>query len=351
MTRGEETCSVISRPANAAEEKLTEEDRAKGITVIDPCWGYRCVVDRHHENKSGGLILPFDFDIVTCQDMRNRFEIKSHDIIIATYPKCGTTWMQQIILLLMRGSDTKDLDPMRDAMWLEMSASSAANGEKSSSPPMHLNDMLLLPHPADDQSNRRVWKTHSPVGSVPWKGGLARAKEVGAKIVIVSRNPKDAGVSMFHHTKNIPPFCFDGQWHEFAPLFLAGKVEHGSFWDWYRHWWNTIARNADQELVTNDTTTFLWVHFEDLKKDLTKEIQRISIFLGLERSDEEIVKVSKRCTFRSMKNESEVRGDKKKNHFRSGKVNSWVDAMSPEEVTAFNENTRLLYSECSLRFN
>merc|ERR1712127_1134086 len=49
------------------------------------------------------------------------------------------------------------------------------------------------------------------------------------------------------------------------------------------------------------------VHFEDMKKDLAKEIKRISDFLCLERSDEEIAKVTERCTFTSMKTESKKR--------------------------------------------
>lgn len=272
--------------------------------------------------------------------MRNRFDIRGHDVVVTTYPKCGTAWMQQIVLLLMRGSEAQ-VNPMQDAVWLEMSASSAVNGEKSSSPPMSVDEMNALSEPGEDHSNLRAWKTHSPVGAIPWKGGLEKAKEVGARMIIVSRNPKDTGISMYHHTKNIPPFGFDGGWDEFAPLFLEGKVEHSSFWDWHRDWW--MAMEANPGMI-------LWVHFEDMKKDLAKEIKRISDFLCLERSDEEIAKVTERCTFTSMKTESKQRGDKKKDHFRSGKAGGWVDVMSPEVVSAFDKNTEKLYSECSLRF-
>ena len=116
--------------------------------------------------------------------------------------------------------------------------------------------------PAED-SGRRVWKTHAPAGAVPWRGGPAAPAEAGAKVVVVSRNPKDAAVSMLHHTRNIPGFCFAGGWEQFAPLFLAGRVESGSIWEWHRGWWEAAAAHPESVLV---------VHFEDLKADLPGEV-------------------------------------------------------------------------------
>lgn len=69
---------------------------------------------------------------------------------LAPDPRCGTTWMQQLVLLLLRGSDVP-VTPMRDAPWLEMSVSSAATGEASSSPPLTI-EQLSLREPDASQS-------------------------------------------------------------------------------------------------------------------------------------------------------------------------------------------------------
>ena len=88
---------------------------AAGLRLMSPC-GYR------HKVEEDGLIQPFDFDLPTIAQLRQRFALRQHDVVVATYPKCGTTWMQQLAILCLRGGDAECV-PMRDAPWLEMSVS------------------------------------------------------------------------------------------------------------------------------------------------------------------------------------------------------------------------------------
>merc|ERR1712151_799326 len=124
-----------------------------------------------------------------------------------------------------------------------------------------------------------------------------------------------------------------GEWDQFVPLFLAGKVSHNSFWDWHRDWWVAKEKYPDN---------ILWLFFEDMKKDPAKEIRRVADFLGLERTDEEILKVTERTSFSSMKAESKKRNDtaNKKEHFRSGKSGGWSSFMSPEVLQSLMRRQR-----------
>ena len=292
---------------------------------------------------------PFDFDLPTVKALRRQFILSSHDVCIATYPKCGTTWMQQLILLLLRGSDAREFAPMRDAPWLEMSTSSAANGEKSSSPPIALDDLCNLPPPDRDvDCGRRVWKTHSPEPHAPWCGGASGAAAAGAKCVIVCRNSKDCAISLFHHTKNIPPFAFVGGWEDFCPIFLEGRVESSSFWAWHRGWYRA---------ATTHPGTVLWVSFEEMKDDLPRVASKVAAHLGLNRSQAELAAIAERCGFSTMKAEAARRdaasaaagGHVKKGHLREGKVGGWRDTMRSEDVDAFNEKDEELAAQCGLQ--
>jgi hypothetical protein len=323
---------------------LSASDVAAGMRLMHPTYGYR-----HLMEDEIGLVQPFDFDLPTVRALRTRFSLAAHDVVIATYPKCGTTWMQQLILLLLRGADGA-VAPMRDAPWLEMSASSAANGEKSSSPPIPLDELCCLP-PPDPQTDRgrRIWKTHAPEPHAPWRGGAAGAAAVRAKVVVVCRNSKDAAISLLHHTKNIPPFAFVGDWSAFAPLFLDGRVESSSFWSWHEGWYRAACAAPE---------TVLWVSFEQMKADLPSVALMVARHLGLpDPPAEELERVAERCGFSSMKAEADRRdaaaeaagGFVKKGHMRQGKVGGWQGTMRPEEVAAFDAKDEALARSCGLR--
>eukprot|EP00656_Telonema_subtile_P028699 TRINITY_DN3129_c0_g1_i5.p1 TRINITY_DN3129_c0_g1~~TRINITY_DN3129_c0_g1_i5.p1 ORF type:complete len:297 (-),score=76.34 TRINITY_DN3129_c0_g1_i5:63-953(-) len=253
---------------------------------------------------------------------------------IATYPKCGTTWMQQIVLLLMNNGDHEKVrHPMEQAPWLEAMISGKAILKDPSAkffvPPVHPDEYRSM---TDDP--RVVWKTHAPSGLVPWSNGLQNDTLCG-KVIVVSRNSKDAAVSLLHHT-NDGPFGFTGAWADFAELFLAGTVESGSFWEWHKGWW--AAKDANTDAV-------LWVQFEALKEDLRGQVERVARFIGCELEEEALDRVAEHSTFEAMKaqfkrieEEKQAAGEMfKKNHIRRGKVGSWRELFDVEQSAAFDQ--------------
>jgi len=86
-------CYIAYRRCHARPALLSASDGANGLKLMDQVIGY-C----HLEEEDTGLIQPFDFDLAAVRDLRKRFQLRAHDVVIATYPKCGTTWMQQLIL-------------------------------------------------------------------------------------------------------------------------------------------------------------------------------------------------------------------------------------------------------------
>merc|ERR1711971_959304 len=115
-------------------------------------------------------------------------------------------------------------------------------------------------------ANRRCFKTHAPSHLAPWL-----RKERGAKLILVTRDPRDAAVSHYYHILK-SSYKFQGTWDDFCDLFLAGRVEGGDFWEWHEGW-DHHFQNANSGQAHDDC---LWVRYEDLISDLRGQIARMA---------------------------------------------------------------------------
>ena len=79
----------------------------------------------------------------------NEFQFRDDDIVIATYAKSGTTWMQQIIAQLLFNGDP-ELAVAEISPWLDLRV-----------PPKEVK----LPY-VEAQTHRRFLKTHLPVDAL-----------------------------------------------------------------------------------------------------------------------------------------------------------------------------------------
>lgn len=286
-------------------------------------------------------------------DLRRNFTLRDSDIVIATYPKCGTTWMQQIVLGLLHGGDASMVcDQMQQAPWLEAVASHYysgsnvdINGTPRSVPELNSWDGST---PYGPGASRRAFKTHSPCRPdlLPWAGGLAGLGQ--AKVIVVVRNPKDACMSLFQHARDAACFEYSGNLDHFvSELFLPGLVEHGCFWEWHAGW----------EQAANGNRLIFWISYEELKRNPAAGIRRVASFLGLKVTKNVIQKVCEMSSFGAMKSqherlnsEKEAAGkNTKKNHIRQGKSGAWVDRLQGSVLDNFNSRHEERCRELDLR--
>ena len=110
----------------------------------------------------------------------DNFPIRSDDIMISTYPKCGTTWTQRIVGMLVFGS--ADPFPVQGSSpWPDFRA-----------PPP--GSALEL---AQSQTHRRFLKSHLPFDALPFYQGV--------KYIHVARDGRDAAMSFYNHKANYLP--------------------------------------------------------------------------------------------------------------------------------------------------
>ena len=123
--------------------------------------------------------------------LRDRFTPRPTDVFVATYPKCGTTWMQQLVLLLCLGPGNQVTDLQEQAPWIEARVNQGKLKIEDLSTCVE-GDSLAQQLPG----NRRVFKTHAPFQLMP-------CTSLGeSKVIYVARNVKDACVSAYYHNRS-----------------------------------------------------------------------------------------------------------------------------------------------------
>lgn len=189
-------------------------------------------------------------------------EARPSDVLVATFPKCGTTWMQQIVHgLRTRGSmDFEEISLV--VPWIEISA------------------MLGIDINAPQVAEPRAFKTHMQWDRVP-KGG---------KYIYGMRDPTDTLLSFYHFMNGVmferDTIDVDGF---YASMFSRHPV-FGTYWSHVRSWWE--QRHRDDVLI---------LCFEDMKRDHEGAVRRIAAFIGIS-ADEELIALSTRqSTFEFMR--------------------------------------------------
>ncbi|KAM7298884.1 sulfotransferase 1C2-like [Ixodes scapularis] len=164
------------------------------------------------------------------------------DLFIATYPKCGTTWVQYIVYnMISEGTPPEDLNEFMLRMpFLEFLGAEGV-------------EKMIRPG---------AIKTHLPFSKCPF------SKE--AKYICIARNPFDCCVSYYYHTKSAPVLQVqDLTFEQYFEMFINGRVGYGDYIDhllaWYKH--------------RNDSNV-LFFTFEQLKKDKRGHILKIADFMG-----------------------------------------------------------------------
>ena len=118
---------------------------------------------------------------------------KPGDIVVTTFPKCGTTFMEQVVLLLLNNADGSKMNPGRQnkydkktgvgKIWVE--ASLQPDGADQST----IKYESLPQSTFDSISSPRVLKTHAP-RQMFLGGGGGKALPKNAKVIYVTRNAK-----------------------------------------------------------------------------------------------------------------------------------------------------------------
>jgi aryl sulfotransferase len=266
----------------------------------------------------------------------NAFKYRPGDVIVASYPKSGTTWTQQIVGQLLTAGMEFPIN--RVSPWMDSR--------------INMRRRLAA---MDAQKHRRVVKSHLPLDAL--------AFSPLAKYLYVARDGRDVVWSLHHNHINATEAYFrmlneppgrigppmDRADPDIRSYFRRWLLEDGypfwSYWDHVRSWWQA-----------RDVSNVLLLHFNDLKRDLEGEMRRVATFLGCSIADESWPKMLEHCSFDYMKQHAQdvappgavmMQGGAG-SFINKGENGRWSEVLTAQDIAAYERIAReQLGEECA----
>ncbi|XP_029318661.1 sulfotransferase family 5A, member 1 [Cottoperca gobio] len=256
-----------------------------------------------------GILFPGHLHTQDSLQLALKFPFQDTDIVIVSYPKSGTTWMQEIVTLISSKGDphvSQTVPNWARAPWLEHHYFA----ETSPTTP-------------------RVITTHLPHHLL---GPALQGSK--AKVIYVSRNPKDVVVSFYHFHKMANFLPEAGSFSEFLKQFLEGTLHYGSWFDHIKGWTSQ----------TGTMNNLLPITYEEMLLDPHGAIKRVSSYLQSPLLEDEVNNCVKHCSFSSMKSNKmanyslvsqEIMDHSKGSFMRKGEIGDWKNMFTEEQNQYF----------------
>ncbi|KAM6449607.1 sulfotransferase 1C2-like [Liasis olivaceus] len=275
--------------------------------------------------------IPMLSEMVENWNLISGFQARPDDLLLCTYPKAGTTWLQEIVDMVQHRGDAQKCAraPIyQRSPYIEIF------------PPKPIPSGLEL---AEAMPSPRTLKSHLPVHLLP-----TSFLEQNCKIIYVARNAKDNAVSYFHFQRMNKIIPDPGTWEDFLENFIAGKVTYGSWFDHVRGWWEA-----------KDHHSILYLFYEDIKENPAREIQKIAQFLRMELSESVLDQIVQHTTFESMKDNpmanystmpSSIMDQTVSPFMRKGTVGDWKEHFTVAQSQQLDEICAQQLGNSSLKF-
>nr|BAD31141.1 putative STF-1 [Oryza sativa Japonica Group]BAD32020.1 putative STF-1 [Oryza sativa Japonica Group] len=277
------------------------------------------------------------------REYQRRFEPRAGDVLLASLPKCGTTWLKALAF----ATAARGVYPP------------AAAGGDGRHPLLRLNPHECVPFlegiyldeeeaKLDAAPTPRLMSTHASYPNLP----ASITEDDRCKIIYICRQPKDMAISLWHFmncSKAKTSSLSDDQWESITmslsdvwESIREGAYLGGPIWEHILGYWNTSKAKPDK---------VLFLKYEEVLRDPTKNIEKITEFIGQPFSDAEkeagiVESIIELCSFEKMKaSGANSTGSlhmmaneyPHESFFRKGVIGDWVNHVTPEMADSLDK--------------
>jgi aryl sulfotransferase len=275
-----------------------------------------------------------------------QFQPRPGDIVVTTYPKCGTTWMQRIVNLLIFQT-AEPLPVSKISPWLDRRF------------PVPLDAVLAS---LEAQEHRRAIKSHLPFDGLPIYDEVF--------YIHVARDGRDACMSFHNHGLGFRPEILEDLDREGLADETVGRpyprlpVEPAAH---FRRWISEGVVSGDED----GTPTFsffafentywrerrrhnlLLVHYNDLTADLEREMRRVADFLHITVAADLWPRLIEAAHFDVMRRDGaklmpgviDMFSKGSETFFYKGSNGRWRDVLTTDDLNRYEAKVRANFSE------
>ncbi|XP_060085045.1 sulfotransferase 4A1-like [Ylistrum balloti] len=186
-------------------------------------------------------------------------QIKQDDVLVYTFPKSGTHWLYNTVMMLRSGSVSYHGTPIM----------------------MEFQDFNLI----EEMPSPRTFGSHLLFRFLP-----DQMKSGKGKVITITRHPKDIVVSMYHMLQQLNKFVgYEGTFEGFVKYFLSEEYFFGSWFSWIK------------DLEEWKSPNCLCLSYSDFRKNTFENVVKIAKFLDVDLDEVFLRSVTQNIQFEKLK--------------------------------------------------
>ncbi|KAJ4765102.1 Sulfotransferase [Rhynchospora pubera] len=245
--------------------------------------------------------------------MQEVFKPRPNDVILASFPKSGTTWLKALTFTIMH----RDKYSFSDHPLVELNPHDCVPFIENHYASRDEHYLETLPSP-------RVLATHLAYSTLPESIVTSTCP-----IVYICREPKDVLVSFWHMLTKYEWLKEPSSFAQTFESFCEGRVHGGPVWEHVLEYYTKSLCNPEKILI---------LKYEQMLECPIDGVMRLANFIGCPFSVDElknglVEKIIEFCSFDKLKdldvNKNEIGNLENSYFFRKATVGDWKNYMTP----------------------